>query len=101
MCVCVYDFVWCVSASIFLGRWFTVSSSLRGLSSVEELLMKMRVQLRKYKIKLKTTEPVNLPSFAIRETEARKRNFPKVTDDLRGSTSHQDHSHLPLIPLLT
>ena len=38
------------------------------------------------------------PAF---QAEARKRNFPKVTDDLRGSTSHQDHSHLPLIPLLT
>ena len=70
VCVCVYDFVWYVSASIFLGRWFTVSSSLRGLSSVEELLTKTRVQLWKYKIKLKMTEPVNLPSFAIRETEA-------------------------------
>ena len=95
------DFVWYVSASIFLGKWFTVSSSVRGLSSVEELLTKTRVQLWKYKMKLKMTEPVNLPSFAIRETEARKRNLPKVTDNLRGSTSHRDHSHLPLIPLLT
>ena len=68
--VCVCDFVWYVSARIFLGRWFTVSSSLRGLSLVEELLTKTSIQLWKYKIKLKTTEPVNLLSFAIWETEA-------------------------------
>ena len=37
---------------------------------MEELLTKTRVQLWKYKIKLKTTEPVSLLSFAIREIEA-------------------------------